>query len=492
MISFNQVPDNVLVPGSYIEFDSSRAYESPLGLNQKILLIGQMLSTGTANANEAVKLVSAPAADSKFGVGSQLAEMVRASFKANSYTERWAIPLADNDAGAKASGTITLGGASTADGTLNIWVGGRRVQVGVASGAELADIAADVAAAINADSRNACTATAVDAVVTLICKHAGLWGNDLDMRLNYYSDETLPAGLTAVVVAMSGGTANPVLDDAIAALGDRQFHYIALPYTDAASLTAIKNELADRWGPLRPYDGIAFTAAPGTSSELSAIGDSHNSPHLCIMGSGLSPSRPDCWAAVVAATAAYYLNINPARPCQTLTLKTLLPPSELDRFTFSERNTLLYDGISTFRINDDGDCLIERLVTTYNLNAQGIEDYAYRDVNTLANLSDFRAQLRAMLANSFPRYSLASNDTEVSAGSTVVRPKDIWAKIVALCKSLETAGQLQDVDGFKDEIVVELSDSDNSRVDILLPVKLIAQLRVIAVKTQFLLVSSDN
>jgi phage tail sheath gpL-like len=169
----------------------------------------------------------------------------------------------------------------------------------------------------------------------------------------------------------------------------------------------------------------------------------------------------------------------------------MLPPAELDRCTYSERNTLLYDGISTYSVDSDGSCIIERLVTTYNLNAQGIDDYAYRDICTLANLSNFRAKLRVMLSNSFPRFSLASNDTDITAGSTVVRPKDIWAKIVALCKSLESSGQLQNVDNFKDEIVVTLNASDNSRVDILLPIKLIAQLRVIAVKTQFLLVSED-
>ncbi|WP_449246431.1 phage tail sheath subtilisin-like domain-containing protein [Desulfarculus baarsii] len=488
-VTFDQIPENILVPGSYVEFDSSRAYESPLGLNQVLLLIGQKLATGTAKANEAVRVVRAEDADAKFGVGSQLAEMLRASFTANSYTERWAVPLTDNAAGVAATGSITFGGAPTADGTLNIWIGGRRVQVGVASGAALATIATNAAAAINADVRCACAATAAEAVVTLTCKHKGLWGNDLDVRINYYSDERLPTGLTATIAAMSNGASNPVLDDAISALGDRQFHYIALPYTDAASLSALESELAERWGPLRPYDGIGFCAAPGTSAELAALGESRNSPHVCILGTGLSPSRPDCCAAILASTAAYYLNSNPARPLQTLTLRGMLPPNELDRFTYAERNSLLYDGVSTYRVDSGGDCLIERVVTTYNQNALGVDDYAYRDVETLANLSDLRCQLRAMLSNSFPRYTLASNSTDVSPGAAVARPVDIWAKIVALCKQLETAGRLQSVNDFKDEIIVELSETDNSRVNILLPAKLMAQLRVIAAKVQFRLVN---
>lgn len=487
-MDFDYVPDNLLVPGVYVEFDPSKAYLSPLGINHKIMLFGQMLSAGTAVAGEAIRLFRVEDAEEKFGVGSQLAEMARASFGANSFTERWFMPLSDNAAGQAATGTVTMGGTVTAAGTLNLWIGGRRVQVGVASGAALADIASDLVTAIAADTRLAVTAAAVDAVVTLTAKHKGLWTNDLDIRVNYYSDEKLPAGLTATVVAMSGGTANPDLTAAISALGDRHFQYYIMPYTDAANLTAMENELSDRWGPLRPYDGIMFSAVPGTSGAASAVGDSRNSPHSVILGCGKTPTRPDQVAAIVGSVAGYNLNLDAARPLTNLPLKGMLPPKELDRFTFSERNTLLYDGVSTFIVDDGGNCLIERLVTTYNVNSLGVDDYAYRDVEDVANLSDFRMQLRAALSNQFSGYKLASNTTEVQPGAKVARPIDIWSSIVVLCRGLENLGRLQDVDGFKDDIVVELDENDDSRVNILLPAKLIAQLRVIAVKVQFRLI----
>src|SRR3546814_4847627 len=79
------------------------------------------------------------------------------------------------------------------------------------------------------------------------------------------------------------------------------------------------------------------------------LGDGRNSPHLTIMGAKGSPTPPWEWAAALASIAAYHLSIDPARPLQTLALPGVLAPLVNDRFTMSERNLLLFDGISTFR-----------------------------------------------------------------------------------------------------------------------------------------------
>ena len=58
-ISFNQVPSTVRVPFAYIEFDSSRAVQGLNALEYSVLLLGQKLDTGTADAGELVLLSSA-------------------------------------------------------------------------------------------------------------------------------------------------------------------------------------------------------------------------------------------------------------------------------------------------------------------------------------------------------------------------------------------------------------------------------------------------
>src|SRR5690606_30192396 len=129
-------------------------------------------------------------------------------------------------AGVAATGTITVTGTATADGTIPLYCGGVRVPVGVTSGDTAAEVATAIAAAINANADLPVTAAAVDAVVTVTFRHKGEVGNDYDLRDSYRDGEALPAGVSLAIVAMSGGTTNPDLDDLIAAMGDTWFHVI--------------------------------------------------------------------------------------------------------------------------------------------------------------------------------------------------------------------------------------------------------------------------
>ena len=82
-------------------------------------------------------------------------------------------------------------------GTLALYVGGVSVPVNVTSGMTATQAATAVAAAVNANTNLAVTASASSGVVTFTAKNAGLAGNDIDFRLNYYgpqNNEFTPAG----------------------------------------------------------------------------------------------------------------------------------------------------------------------------------------------------------------------------------------------------------------------------------------------------------
>jgi len=484
-ISFNQIPINLRTPGQYIEIDNSKALAGMVGINQKLLLIGQRLSTGTQAKNTLARVVSDRDAEEKFGQGSMLAGMLKAARACNQYTETWAVGLDDDGSGVPATGSIALSGTISSAGTLAVWIGGTRVRVAVAADDEPSDVATNLAAAINAVGTLMVTASAATATVTLLARNDGLCGNDIDIRCNFYSDEKLPAGLVVSITAMSTGSANPDVADAIAALSDEPFDYIVMPYTDAANLTAMETELERRWGPLKQIEGLCFSAAAGTSATLSTLGNSRNSQFVSILGTGKSPTWAPYCAAKYGAVAARYLNTDSARPLQTLKLTDMLAPARSDRFDQSERNVLLYDGISTFVVDSGGDCLIERAITTYRENASGAEDPSYLDINTMATLAYIRTQVRVRISSVYPRHKLADDDTYVAAGQAVVRPKDIRSEIIALFLSLEKEGKAEGLAQFKQDIVVERNAEDQNRVDALIPPDLVGQFRIFAGQIQF-------
>ncbi|MFB8829058.1 phage tail sheath subtilisin-like domain-containing protein [Azotobacter sp. CWF10] len=224
-----------------------------------------------------MRVTSEAQADALFGAGSMLAGMVRAVLAQDTFTELQVMPVADNAEGVAATGALAFGAVATEAGTLHLMIAGRRVDVGVPSGGTPTSVATAVAAAINAAVDLPVTAIATTGTVTVTARHKGEAGNTLDLRVNYYDGQALPAGLTLTITALSGGTGNPDITDALAALGDEWFQVLGMPYTDAASLAALETELASRFGWGREIEMHAFAAARGTQGTLGTLGDSRNS-----------------------------------------------------------------------------------------------------------------------------------------------------------------------------------------------------------------------
>jgi phage tail sheath gpL-like len=201
------------------------------------------------------------------------------------------------------------------------------------------------------------------------------------------------------------------------------------------------------------------------------------------MGGGKSPTPPWVWAAVVGAIDAY--EPDPARPRQTLALPGILPPNPDVRFTLSERNILLHDGISTFLVDQGGNVSIERLITTYQTNALGVEDISYLDIETMRTIAFLRYSVRSRIALKFPRHKLANDGTNFGAGQAIVTPKIIRAELIALFQQWEEAGLAEDIDQFKTDLIVERNGSDPNRVDALIPPNVVNQFRVFAAAIQF-------
>lgn len=82
-IAFNVLPDTVRVPFAYAEFDGSGASDDPALMPYTVLMVGQMLDSGTAEAGTAQRPMSAAQAATLFGEGSQLAAMCAAYLNAN-------------------------------------------------------------------------------------------------------------------------------------------------------------------------------------------------------------------------------------------------------------------------------------------------------------------------------------------------------------------------------------------------------------------------
>lgn len=189
-ITFNTIPIDIRTGGQFIEIDNSKALGGNLiSQARRILFIGNKLASGTAAAAAPVRINSPSEAAEYFGRGSVLHEMLRGSRQVNKETDMWAIGLDDLVAGVQATKTLTLTGPATGAGTLALRINGELVNVGVSSGDTATAIAANVATAVTAFLDGPVTAASALGVVTFTARHKGVFGNDIDIRLNYQADE---------------------------------------------------------------------------------------------------------------------------------------------------------------------------------------------------------------------------------------------------------------------------------------------------------------
>lgn len=484
-ISFNNIPTNLRVPFVYVEFDNSKAQQGPAVQQYKALVLGQKRSAGAVAELVPTVITSEAQARTAFGVGSQIHGMLAKYLENDKITELVAIAIDDHASGVAATGTLTITGPATADGVLAVYIAGRKVAVSIASGDVQNDIATSLAAAINADPLLYVTAAAATNVVTVTAKNDGTPGNQIDLRLNYYPEDSTPAGVAVAIVAMSSGATDIDIDEIIAVMGEDQYNVIVHPWSDASNLTKIEAELADRFGPIRQNDGVAFTAKKDTLGNLTTLGNGRNSPHSSIMGVA-GPTVSWEWAAAVGAQVAKSGQKDPARPLQTLPLEGILSPAEAEKFTLTERNNLLFDGIATFKVVG-GQAQLERVITTYQTNAAGAADTSYLDVETLLTLSYLRFSFRTRMLSKFARHKLANDGTRFGHGQKVLTPIKGRAEAVALFAEWEQLGLVEGLEQFKRDLIVERSAQDPSRLDFLLPPDLINQLRVVGAQVQFLL-----
>lgn len=488
-ISFNGIPSSLRVPFVYVEFDNSRAQQGPAIQKYTTLVIGQRLAAGTVAELVPTVITSEAQARQAFGAGSILHGMLASYLQNDKVTEVVAIAQDDDGAGVAASGQITITGPATADGVLAFYVAGRKMAVAVAEGDTADDIATALAAAVQAEPLSYVSA-AVNGVdtfkVDFTAKNDGPQGNEIDLRVNLYDADELPAGVGVTINTMSGGATAPDLDDVLAILPETQFNIIIHPYTDASNLTKLENELSDRFGPIRQNDGVAFAAKSDTLANLTTLGNSRNSPHSCIIGAA-GPSAPWEWASAYGAQVCGSAQADPARPFQTLPLVGIIAPDDADQFTLAERNNLLYDGIATAKVEAGGVVRIERAITTWQFNAASAPDSSYLDVNTLLTLSYLRYSFRVRMQSKFARHKLANSGTRFGPGQKILTPALGRAEAVALFAEWETAGLVEGIDQFKRDLIVERNQSDVNRLDFLLPTDLVNQLRVVGAQIQFLL-----
>jgi phage tail sheath gpL-like len=487
-LSFLEIPQGLLAPGFFFEYDSSRAVQGTPAKKHVSLLISHQ-TTGAALVTDAVTLISSTdEAKALAGADSPLAKMVERYKTQDELTELWVVAVGA-PSGAPAVGTFTYSGTASGAGEAVIYVGDDRYSTSVAIGDTHTEVANRLSTQITDDVASLPIAGDAVGVLTVTNKIDGTYGNSIRLGANLRSGEVTPAGLTLVISAakMAGGSGDADITAAIVSMADMQFDSIGSMFNDDTNMDLLESLLLSRLNALNPLDGQCFIAISDTIGNSATAGNARNFQGTSLIATQESPTPEFLSAAEFAGLDSAANQRDVARPRNKLPMASTVAPPIAKRWTYSQRNVALSDGLTTMTFDGStGLGRVERLITTYQFNSAGFADKAYFDITAPRSLAFMRYSARVRFGSKYPNHKLAPDEPVPPAGQPIMTPRKARAEFISLADSWFDAGIITDLDQFADELIVELDPNDPDRLNVQLAPNLINGFHVMAGSFQFI------
>lgn len=470
-IQFDTIPNSIRKPGVYIEFNTRLAVNTLPGNPQRVLVIGPMLSTGTADPLTAVSVFSDDEAASYFGAGSLAASMAAAAIKANSYLQLDVIGIEDGDTGVKAGGSITIKGTATKTGTLSVWIAGTQVAINVESGDKPETIIPALVAAMQQVPELLVTGAydTENSQLTVACRTYGEWGNGITLKAS-----TTTTGLTLTVVPMAGGEMDPDIQPALDAVFAAGHNILICPFSTDTALAALSEHLTSTGSAMEQRGAVGCAGWTGSLGTGTTLASNVNDGRISIPWYRGSVMLPAILAATYGAVMAS--EEDPARPLNTLPLNGMDVVDMTQREGRTEQENALHNGLTPIEVGPGNTVQIVRAVSTYTVNAQGVEDPALLDITSIRILDYTRKACRDRISQRFPR----------EKNSTRTPPK-VQSELYDVLTKLEDAEILENVAANKDKLIVQKSGTDPNRCDAVIPADVVNGLHVFAGRIDMIL-----
>ncbi|PKL40751.1 MAG: hypothetical protein CVV44_03855 [Spirochaetae bacterium HGW-Spirochaetae-1] len=501
-INFNEVAQSVRASNLFIEMAGQRRSFAGLFISPKVGLIGCYDPAKTAVVDyEPVKVSSKEKVGELFGFGShihrQALAMPDAVFDS---CEVYAFPVPDNASAVDATETITFTGASTSAGTLYFSIGGVLVSVAVASGADVATIAAALVSAITAKRDIAVTAANTSGVVTLTAKTSGTPGNEILVVQNPSGDvqeADAPSGVTVAIENsdgyLDGGTGAPDIEDVFFnadgtdKLGDRWYTIFTCPFTDSTNLGYIEAA-----GDMRAAAGVhrhfgAYAAyVQKTYDEALAIPATINKKWIGDVWDSRCYAPAFEFGAALVGRIAYEQLLAPNRPYKQTSVGLACDGSQGDLGS-AKLDALFRAGMGYCTVSSDGTMYFGDIPLTYRTTPLGAATEEWFDAVSL-HLKQAKAYSIEQLFISEPyTRGVVVDDEAVTAYEWAISPKTIIADMAKLIDELWARfAWTKNAEKVIEGLTAEINEANNSRIDAQVTDDPAQALRIIAMKYAFL------
>ena len=422
---------------------------------QKVLLVGQMLSGGTATAGYLLQeFPNDGTEDALFGKRSHIAGMVRNFKRENKISRVDVLPLDDAGGATQATAIITVTNAATEAGSIDISIGSEKdhtVTVDIADLDAATDIGDAIVTALTANLTMPAQAANVAGVVTVTAENGGTLANSWSVKVS-----GSVAGVSIALTGWTGGTTDPTLTGILDPIANIRYQTVVWP--GGYALDVIEDELNTRFNASNSVmDGVAVQVKVDTLANLKTYTSPLNSQSLVIAGQKVvdtatlkgsaTVEMPDTAASQIAAIRAlrltegasltrYLTTVSPKDQFGGVSIaslpyfNTLLPymtvADPVDEFTATDLDELRDNAVAAYGPNRAYNATIMgEFVTTYLTDIAGNPDDSYKFLNTIDTASVIR---EFFFANMKARYAQTRlTDGDLVAGRDMANASSVRA-----------------------------------------------------------------
>ncbi len=476
------------VPGNYIEVNFAQGPASSGTTEYAILLMGNMLSTGSAQADgyvygpdTTVPLTSVADAIALFGQGSELHRMYAKVLKVNTATSVYAIVVTESS-GSKASRNITFATTSNANATLRVYVQNEFVDVSVVSGDTAATIATNAITAVNANGDWAVTASSGGSgILTITAKQKGLRGNFIRCSARFLSSCATTSD-TTTQAALTGGTTADSNVAALATISGSRYYNIVSAAEDATQFGALITQIGTMAAPIVGLRQKGFAGSVDTLANATTLATGINAARAEVVWQQNSDWTPAELAANEAAVVALFeapavprLNFSGfGNDANTQAFWQVKAPLTGTIPTRAQLKSALNNGLTPIGVGKSGSTYLVKRVTTRSLSGS-VNDYRIRDAHKVTVCDRYADDLVTKQALQLSGKQIGDDPApgQRVPGPTVVTPRVLKALVDQQTREYGNNDLLENVSTITANTIVVRESAPNTRLSARVPLDII-------------------
>jgi len=486
------LPSSHKYPGQWAEILFAQGPSTAAASTRSVIFVMPITSAGTWTANTVYSVKDEAEARSGAGAGSPLHRAIRKFLLHNRSAKIYALPYAATSGGSPVAATsvVTVTNAATATGSATVTVCGEECSAGFKSGDSVTTIGDALEAAINAKVHLPVTAANVAGTITVTAKIAGISQGDgtipvISLRSEITTgvgttiSDTGALGISTGVDGVEGSTTEAAnFATALATISSARYYYMVTSLSDATSLASLKSHISSKSEPNPGLRSVGISGFTGALTACATIATGLNYERHQIVWQLNGDHDNAELAANVAAIRQKREEVDSAANLNLYAGSDWgIRPSyaQADWPDSDDLNDAVTDGISPVSSNLSGSQFGMNVTTSSKASGGSLDDWrateAHR-VSVMDEITDtYLLRWQLQWAGKKLRADVTLDDgvtvnPNQKKFSGVVTPSLLKPWFALIAREFYDAGKLQDLEGTRDSLAVNIDPLNSARVEL--------------------------